>query len=256
MSRRRFSPSGFALALAAMLLPAVASAAPAFTTTRLSLRSGPATEYPAVALLEPGVQVEVLGCLEGYGWCDAMVGRDRGWLPGNYLQAPYYERREPLIGVAPTIGLPIIGFAAGNYWDSYYRGRPFYRERDRWVGYAPPPPRWRHDGPPGPGPGWRGPDRDWRGGPDRDWRGGPGRDGRGPPGHGPGGPGFGHRDGGPPGHGGQWGGGPGRPDGPRQANDNRGPGGPGGGGPGGPGGGGPRGDRGGGGGPPGDRGPR
>jgi uncharacterized protein YraI len=268
MPRRRFGSPAAALALAALLLPAAAAASPAFTTERLSLRAGPSAEYPAVAYLEPGVQVEVLGCLEGYGWCDSVIGQERGWLPGAYLQAAYDQRREPLIGIAPAIGLPIVGFTVGNYWDRYYRGRPWYRERDRWVGYAPPPPRWRHDGPPGPGPGWRGPDRDWHGGP------GP-RPGPGGPQH------FGGRDGGHPGPGpgGQWGGGgrpgggPGgprpdghrsdgpRPDGPRQVGEGRGPGaggsGGGGHGGGGQGGGGPRGenrgqDRG----PPGDRGPR
>lgn len=208
MSRRRFGPSGLVLALAAMLLPAAAEAAPAFTTERLSLRAGPSTEYPAVALLEPGVQVEVLGCLDGYGWCDAVIGQDRGWLPGAFLQAPYYQQREPLIGIAPALGLPIIGFTIGNYWDRYYRGRPWYRERDRWVRHAPPPPppRWHPGGPPPPP--WRGPDRHGHGGPGPRYDGPRHGDGR-PPGYGggrgpdmprhAGGPPREHR-GGPPGH--------------------------------------------------------
>jgi uncharacterized protein YraI len=168
MSRRRFQPIGYALAIAVLLAPAMAQAAPAFVTTRLSLRAGPSTEYPAIALLEPGVQVDVLGCLEGYEWCDITIGQDRGWVAGAYLQSAYYQEREPLPQIGATIGLPIIGFSFGNYWDSHYRNRSWYRERERWEHRAfnrPPPPGWRPDRP-----GWR-PDRSGFG---------PGHDGRGP----------------------------------------------------------------------------
>jgi uncharacterized protein YraI len=164
--QRRFGPTSLALGLAVLLAPALAEAAPAYVTTRLSLRAGPSTEYPAVALLEPGVQVEVFGCLEGYEWCDVGIGQDRGWVAAGFLQAPYYQRQEPLPGVAAAIGLPIIGFSVGGYWDSYYRGRPWYGERERWD-RRPPGPGWRNDR--GPGFGGRGPDfrgPDFRG-PDR-----------------------------------------------------------------------------------------
>jgi len=26
----------------------------------------------------------------------------------------------------------VITFSFGKYWDDHYRGRPFYRDRDRW----------------------------------------------------------------------------------------------------------------------------
>ncbi|MBO1073411.1 SH3 domain-containing protein [Roseomonas marmotae] len=227
MQRCCFGVSGLALA-AVLLAPALAQAAPAIVTTRLNMRAGPGTEYPVVARLEQGVQVEVLGCLEGYGWCDIAIGQDRGWAAGAYLQVPYDERREPLMRIAPAIGLPVVGFAIGSYWDSYYRNRPWYRERGRWDHRPPPPPPRRAFGPgPGPGPGWGsgGPrfDGPGRGGPPpgpRFDRGpGPGPNagpgsrpgpGFGGPGPGPGGPrpGFG----GPPGPG--RGGPPGGPGGP------------------------------------------
>ncbi len=28
--------------------------------------------------------------------------------------------------------VPTFQFSFGSYWDSHYRGRPFYRERVRW----------------------------------------------------------------------------------------------------------------------------
>jgi uncharacterized protein YraI len=156
--------AALALGCAMLLAPALAHAEPAFVTTRLNLQTGPGNEYPVVAFLEPGVQVEVIGCLQGYGWCDVAIGQDRGWVAGAYLQTPYQDRRQPLVQVAPSIGLPVIGFSVGNYWERNYRDRPWYGERSRWDhqphrAFSPPP-----------GPGWRRdrPDRD-HGRPGRDW---------------------------------------------------------------------------------------
>ena len=165
-----------ALAGALPLVPSVAWAEPAFVTTRLNLQSGPGAEYPAVAYLEPGVQVEVIGCLQGYGWCDVAIGQDRGWVAGAYLQAPYQDRRQPLVQVAPSIGLPVIGFSVGSYWERNYRDRPWYGERNRWD-HRPPPHRAFN---PPPGPDWRRDRPDWDrgrpgGAPDRGerWHDGP-----------------------------------------------------------------------------------
>lgn len=210
--------TAMALAGALLLAAGPARAEPAFVTTRLNLQSGPGEEYPPVAFLEPGVQVEVIGCLQGYGWCDVSIGRDRGWVAGSYLQAAWQERRAPLVQVAPSLGLPVIGFSVGSYWERNYRDRPWYAERDRWGDRRPafaPGPDWhrerrdwdrhdrdrRDDGP-------RGWDRDrprWdegRRGPDGD-RGRPPGPGDGPrPAGGPGwdrGPPGGPPDRGPPG---------------------------------------------------------
>jgi uncharacterized protein YraI len=202
-----------------LLLPGSAQAAPAYVTGHHFLHAGPGTAYPAVAELEPGVMVEVLGCLEGYGWCDVVIGESRGWIAGQFLEAMQRQRRYPLLGVAPSIGVPIIGFSVDSYWDRNYRNREWYRDRDRWAGRPPPPgfyggpPPRGHDGPPrgyggGPPPHFdRGPGRpDW----DRGPRGGP------PPGHdggdrGPGRPA--EFRGGPPDRGPDWGGRGGRGDG-------------------------------------------
>jgi len=191
--RSAFLPAAAVLALG---LAAPAAAAPGFATSPAELRAGPGVEYPPVAFIPGGVPVEILGCLQGYDWCDVGYGPSRGWLPAGYLQYVYQNRGLPLVEYGPRFGVPVVGFSLGDYWGHHYRDRPWYAERDRWRGpppraefRGPPPPDWRRDGPPGRGPDWRdgrGPDwRDGRHDGRADWR----DDRRGPPpapGRGPG----------------------------------------------------------------------
>jgi uncharacterized protein YraI len=122
-------------------MSAAALAEQAYTTRTANLRAGPAPDFPVVARLAPGTPVFVDGCLSDYAWCDVEVGGMRGWLNTRTLQAYYGSRVVPLYGYGATIGLPIITFSLGNYWDRYYRGRTWYSERPRWErhwhAYAP-----------------------------------------------------------------------------------------------------------------------
>jgi uncharacterized protein YraI len=168
----------------ALALPLTAAAQQAFTRGSLNLRAGPASNYPIVATLAPGQPVNVVGCTNGYGWCDVVLPDGlRGWVYAPSLDYAYEDRRVPLASYGAAIGIPIIGFAIGNYWSSYYRDRPWYGNQ-RWWGNRPPPPRagWQ------PGPMAR---PDWRPNP---WQG----------------PGFGPRPGPRP-HGPNFGPGPNRP---------------------------------------------
>lgn len=134
MIKKRF----IALAAAAGLaLSGIAWAQQAFTTRTANVRAGPERDFPLVATLPPGASVYIAGCLSDYRWCDIDFGGGRGWVSSRSLQSNYGSTVVPLYSYGATLGLPIVTFSLFNYWDSYYRNRPFYRERPRWES------RWR-----------------------------------------------------------------------------------------------------------------
>lgn len=221
-----------AAALGAM--PLAWSAQWAQTARDVNLRAGPAVEYPIVARVRAGVSISVVGCLSDYHWCDVEVGPSRGWVYAGNIVYPYQGAYVPVLDYGALIGIGIVAFTLGNYWDDHYRGRPWYPQRELWIerpmprhGYGPgfgpgrphaPPPGFRPDGgsrspEPGFGPGGRRPPHGVEPGsggrlPPHDAR--PGS--RGPQGAGPGdegrrphnaGPGGGGRDGGRPPQGGR-----------------------------------------------------
>lgn len=116
---------------AAFLLPVAAQAAEGFATANVNMRSGPSTRYPAVTVIPAGTAVEIHGCLADVPWCDVSFYDGRGWVAGRYVQALYQQRR---VYVEPdyydSLGIPLVTFEFGTYWDRHYRNRDFYRERD------------------------------------------------------------------------------------------------------------------------------
>lgn len=148
-----------ALALIALIAtPAIAEAATrGFSIANVNMRSGPSTAYPAVVVIPNGAPLVIHGCLQDRPWCDVSFNRGRGWVSGNYIQA---ENRQRRYDVEPRryreLGVPIITFELGRYWDQHYRNNSFYGERERW---RRPPPRggyWDSAPPPRAD---RGPDR-------------------------------------------------------------------------------------------------
>jgi uncharacterized protein YraI len=122
--------------LGALALPGAAAAATSgYVTVDLNLRAGPSTAYPVVTTMYDGAPVTIYGCQGDWGWCDIGYEGLRGWAAGNYLQVVYESQPVYLPTYAPRIGLPIVTFEFGTYWDRYYYDRPWYRERDRWYGY-------------------------------------------------------------------------------------------------------------------------
>ena len=145
-----------AIGTLALALPIAAAAQQAFARGAVNLRAGPSGDYPLVARLGPGQPFDVLGCTQGYNWCDVVLPDGlRGWVHASRIDYAYEDRRVPLAGYGAMIGVPIIGFTIGNYWGDHYRDRPWYREPRWWHGRPPPPPvaGWRPVPPPRP---------DWR----------------------------------------------------------------------------------------------
>lgn len=171
--------AGTALAFA-LMGAAAAHAEPGYTTANVNLRTGPDTDFPSVGVIPEGDEIYVEGCLRDESWCDVQWGPDRGWVFSEYIAFDYRGEMTLLPDVGLSVfGIPIIAFAASDYWGRYYVGRPWYRDRDRWFTYrlhprlgwrAPPPgPRrrgwWRsgYSAPKGmrppPDHGWRRPAR-------------------------------------------------------------------------------------------------
>ncbi|SHO59733.1 Uncharacterized conserved protein YraI [Pseudoxanthobacter soli DSM 19599] len=158
--------AGALVAAAFALAPTAASAQTAgYSTGNVYLRAGPGTQYPAVGMVQKNARLAIFGCVSGYVWCDVAWGGSRGWMSGKYLQASYQNQMVEIPSYATALGLPIIGFSVGNYWDNYYRTEPWYGERAWWMNNPnrPPPPNWRPPGggygpggPPPPG-GWNRP---------------------------------------------------------------------------------------------------
>lgn len=117
---------------------AVAAQQPALTAKSVNLRAGPDRGYPVVAVLPPSAQVMVEGCMPDYRWCDVSFGYDRGWVYAGNLRYLYQQSYVPLPGIAPLIGIVVLGFALDDYWDHHYHDRPWYPQRRRWERFAYP----------------------------------------------------------------------------------------------------------------------
>src|SRR5690349_3688319 len=136
------------LIAAAAFVPLAATANPAVTTQGANMRAGPDASYPQVGYLGPGYNVEVVGCVEGWQWCDVIAGPNRGWVYSGYLSYAYYDRPTLISYGGPMLGIPLIAFSIGNYWDNYYRGRPFWNNRAYWYNHrVASAPQWH--APPG-----------------------------------------------------------------------------------------------------------
>lgn len=141
----------------ALLLTAfgVASAQNAYTTRPKHVRAGPNQDYPLVAQLDAGAPLDVHGCLDDWSWCDVSYGDDpddRGWVFSDGVSFVYQGERVPLYSYAPSLGITVVTFSVGSYWGDYYRGRPWYGQRDQWEHRRLPehtrPAGRPHEGPP------------------------------------------------------------------------------------------------------------
>ena len=127
--------AGLASALVALTaLPAhVQAQQMAYVSKEVNLRAGPSSDFPVVAILGAGVNITVEGCMSDYRWCDVSVGPNRGWLYAGNIVYPYQGANVPLLTYGSAIGIGVIAFSVGSYWDDYYRFRPWYPQRQHWI---------------------------------------------------------------------------------------------------------------------------
>ena len=127
----------YALAALVLCAPLAAqAAAEGWVVDDISLQAGPDPAYPSIAELNAGTPVSIQGCIDGWTWCDVIAGADRGWVPGTFLEEDYGGQRVVVIDYGPRIGIPVVSFSLGLYWDQHYHNRPFYAQREQWVSRA------------------------------------------------------------------------------------------------------------------------
>ena len=140
----------FLMAALCLAAPTVASAADGYVTGNVNMRAGPDSGYPLIVTVPAGTPVAVQGCTTDWEWCDVIASDNRGWIAGNFIQYDYQGQTVLLPAYGARIGVPIVTFVISSYWDSYYRNRPFYRQRTTWYHRTMPhrpPPRPIHNPP-------------------------------------------------------------------------------------------------------------
>ena len=120
----------------ATLGSAAAHAERAFTVADVNMRTGPDVEFPSVDVILEGETVNIEGCLRDESWCDVSWEGGRGWVFSEYLAVEDGGRMVALLDVGLVeFRIPYVTFVAADYWDRYYVGRPWYRDRSRWFSY-------------------------------------------------------------------------------------------------------------------------
>jgi uncharacterized protein YraI len=124
----------------------IATAETAITTSSVNVRSGPNAALPTVTWLLTGTRVTVVGCVANWRWCDVISGRERGWIDSRYLSVPFQGSAITIIDGGPHLGLPVVEFSLGPYWDEHYQRRLWFAEKASWQrrwDEQRPPPEWR-----------------------------------------------------------------------------------------------------------------
>lgn len=141
--------TGIALGLLLTAWAPAAAALSAVLTATVHLRAGPSVYYPSVALMPADTPLDVVGCEEGYDWCDVQAGVDRGWVDATFLSAAGPGGQLVIASNAAVLGVPTVSFVFNTYWADYYPGRPWYGRRNFYYNYwnryphGRPPPRPR-----------------------------------------------------------------------------------------------------------------
>ena len=122
----------FAALAVSSALSAPAFAANGATSRGVQMHAGPGTEYPEVMRLAPNLNLKIHGCARAWDWCDVEWRGNRGWVPAADLDYKLDRSLLPVSNYGPRVNLPQVDFDLAKYWDTYYRQRPWYAERQTW----------------------------------------------------------------------------------------------------------------------------
>ncbi len=120
-----------------------------YAAVEINMRAGPSTRYPAIDLVRGGMPLNVLGCTNGYRWCDVEASGRRGWVSGAYIEIEHDTQRlrvPAYVQVVHEPVVPTVSFSINTYWSEHYSDREFYSEIHDWDEVD-----WEADAPP---PGW------------------------------------------------------------------------------------------------------
>ena len=128
------------------MLPIPALAQSAFTVQAVNVRAGPDRVFPLVSWLPGGTPVNVIGCTNGWRWCDVIARGTRGWVYSRYL----YE----FCSAAARRSSPSPSDLIGARTIADVRGTPIDRAWNNWgsPSWRPPPPPPPRRPPPRPSP--------------------------------------------------------------------------------------------------------
>lgn len=135
------------------LLGNASAQAGSYAPAEISMRAGPSMHYPSIGILPEGTDLNVLGCANGYRWCDIEASGRQGWVSGVHVEIDHDAQRLRVpayvhAGREPVV--PVVSFSIDTYWSDHYVDRGFYGEIDSfddvdWEADAPPPgwdPSW------------------------------------------------------------------------------------------------------------------
>ncbi|MDE1153320.1 MAG: hypothetical protein PW788_12350 [Micavibrio sp.] len=172
--KRTFASRNIALGFLALIAVAgfsgrAEAAVNGYLSKTVTLRAGPAANFPALVKVAGKPAVVVYGCTTN-NWCDVGLNGARGWLPGKYVITTYRQSHYPVITYREQLGLPLLAFSQIDYWNQYYPTYSFYRNQSYWTHGEQLDPRsgryivYQDRGRPGfdnRGPDNRGPDGHW-----------------------------------------------------------------------------------------------
>lgn len=126
--------------LCAALFAAAAFSAPVWaangsTSKGVQMQAGPGSEYPAVMRLAPNLKITIHGCARAWDWCDVEWRGNRGWVPAATVGYRMDDTLLPVSNYGSRVGLPQVDFDITSYWDSHYRQRPWYPQRQKWTSH-------------------------------------------------------------------------------------------------------------------------